>query len=150
VGPDKKLGFLLNIALILIKPESLGIRKRKRNFLTLAGSILWRKEGVPIFVELVKSNIIPILGIIVHGLILIGLTAAGYKIIALVAGFKAADASDMQHLFMGIVTLGLAIGFSLIIAVSNYEPSPGTLLVTGEKIEDVRSGGGCGSNYQLK
>ncbi len=99
---------------------------------------------MPIFAGLMKSNLIHLLGLIVYGLVLIGLTALGYKIIASVVGFKSAEASEKQHLFMGLVTLGLIIGFSLIIAITSYESSPEVVLASGANIVGA-SGGGCGS-----
>jgi hypothetical protein len=103
---------------------------------------------VPVFAGLIKSNIIHLVGLIVYGLILIGLTALGYKIIASVVGFKAAEASEKQSLFMGIVTLGLIISFGLIIAITSYQSSPEVVLAPEANI--VGAGGSCGSRRESK
>jgi hypothetical protein len=98
---------------------------------------------VPVFVGLIKSNIIHLIGMVVYGVLLIGLTAVGYKVLASLVGFEANKASDKEYRFMGILTLGLIIGFSLIIALGSYKSAPKVVIAPGDKL--VQRGGGCGS-----
>ncbi len=101
---------------------------------------------MPIFASLVRSNLINLIGLIVYGFMLIGLTAIGYKIIASLVDFKPAGASEKQYLFMGISVFGLILGLSLIIAVSSYSPVPEVVLASGANIVGAGGGGGgCGS-----
>jgi hypothetical protein len=93
---------------------------------------------------LIKSNIIHLFGLVLYGFILIGLSALGYKIMASVTGFKPAGASEKQSLFMGIITLGLIIGFSLIISITSYESAPDIVMLTPDA-SIVGQGDGCGA-----
>lgn len=96
-----------------------------------------------VFASLIKSNVIHLFGLVVYGLLLIGLSALGYKIMASVTGFKPAEAQEKQYLLMGIITLGLIIGLSLIISITSYESSPE--VVMGSEANIVRQSGGCGA-----
>ncbi len=100
------------------------------------------------FAGLISSNIVHLVGILIYGIILILLTALGYKVISSIVGFKAGQATAEVHRLMGIITLGLILGFSLIIAVNCYESSPDIIFSSDAEVS--RTTGGCGSKCAKK
>ena len=103
-----------------------------------------------LLVSLIKGNIVPIMGMLVHGLLVIGLTIIGGKLLqwANLIGFDSGE-SEHRELAKGIVIVGLLLSFSLIVIVGSYQPAPEVVMAqaTDRVVQGGEGGGGCSHKF---